>query len=720
VSFARLHKVVSYLIAGLGLAALSLGPELTTASELAIVAAFVGSWFAEGRLIREPRWVRGWTVGLFGLLGLQVLRGALGAAILPLVLEFTAALQLSRLFNRRGAREHQHIGALALLHLIAATVLSTELSYALAFLGFVIVAPWMLSLGHLRAEIEAQRRSAEPEDREEAVQRVLASKRLVGPGFLAGTAALALPLFALTGLLFIAFPRVGLGFLSFGRDVGRRVTGFGANVELGDFGVIRSDPTVVLRVTPPDLGERPPLRAALRLRGTSFDHYDGRRWTRSRDLESDSAARIDAYYAVPVRLPRPSEDEPWEIVLDPLDEPVIFLPPDTVGLEVPPRVVGGIDVGREIRQAPGLDIRYADADGLGLRYTAWTSDAPADAEPSALSPDEARRYLQVPEGQERVAALARRWTEGAEDDAARVRRLLARLRDSGELTYSLEMPDVGERNPLDVFLFDARRGHCEYFSTAMTVMLRTLGVPARNVTGFLGGRYNAYGRYYALSQGDAHSWVEAWLPGEGWVTVDPTPPARDDIAPDPGIFATLREVIDALRTRWSQDVVGYDLRQQMGLLRTLRRWLVEARPRGPDAAAAPAAEAPTDDAPELPGWSWIVLAALGLALVGAARLVLRRSRRQRVAEPAAVRLYRTLERTLAKLGHPRPPERTPLEHVAALAEAGFGELELVREVTRRYLEARFGGEPLASEEAERLHRAVKAMRRRRDLFASAR
>ncbi len=706
-SFGRLHKLVAYLISALGLLALSLGSELAWPVEAVIALAYAASFFAEGRLIRDPRWARAWNVGLLALIAVEVLRGVSGAPVLPLVLEVTAALQISRLMNRRGAREHQQIAALALLHLIAATVLSTELSYGLAFLGFVIVAPWMLALSHLRAEIEGQLHA----DRERSVERVLASKRVVGPGFLAGTAALALPLFAMTGVVFVAFPRVGLGFLTFGQSPGQRVSGFGANVELGDFGVIRTDPTVVLRVTPPDLPDPPPDRLPIRMRGTSFDHYDGRRWTRGDDRHSHGVGRLDDDYAVPHRLPDRARDRGWQVVLDGLDEPVVFTPPGTVGLEIPPRVTGGVEVGREIVYTPGVDIRYGDADGLGLRYTAWTSNDPRDRVRTPPDPEELRRYLEVPPRHARIARLARRWTRGAHDDETRVRMLLARLRDSGEYAYSLEMPEVGDRVPLEVFLLRAKRGHCEYFSTALAIMARTLGIPSRNVTGFLGGQLNPYGGYYSLSQGDAHSWVEVWLPDDGWVAVDPTPPARDEIVPDEGWIRRMREMVDAVRTRWAHDIVGYDLHSQVDLFRGVRDFFDAREARREQGSAASLSRLRT------PGRAWV----LGAVVLGSA-LALAWARRRRAAPknegPAAsaIQLYRALDRALAKLGHARPPERTPLEHLAALEQGGFPHLALAREITRRYLDARYGGEPIDAEVIARLTREVASLRRssRRD------
>ena len=132
--------------------------------------------------------------------------------------------------------------------------------------------------------------------------------------------------------------------------------------------------------------------------------------------------------------------------------------------------------------------------------------------------------------------------------------------------YDLDSPSGAARNPLDDFLFDSKRGHCEFYSTAMTVMLRTLDVPTRNVTGFVGGTFNRFSRSYVVRQGDAHSWVEVWLDRTGWTRFDPTPPSdaipRSEIS---GAFAVLRDFVEALGQRWSRHVVGYDLRQQLGL-----------------------------------------------------------------------------------------------------------------------------------------------------------
>ncbi|MGF1465871.1 MAG: transglutaminaseTgpA domain-containing protein [Sandaracinaceae bacterium] len=716
-SFRRLHQVVTYLLSAFGLFALSLGGELDAIAIGVLVAAYVGSLVAEGPILDDPRWVRGWTIGLMALLALQVLRGVAGAPLLPLGLEFIGALLVSRLYNRRSATEYQQAAALSILALIAGTVLSTQLSYAFAFLGFVIVTPWVLALGHLRAEIEGHYGEREAESPGGSgsgatrVARVLGSRRVIGPRFLLGTAALAVPLFLMTGVLFVAFPRVGLGFLTFGIRSGQRVAGFGSNIELGDFGVLRTDSTVVVRVTPPGLPEAPPPLAAIRLRGTSFDRYDGRTWTRDPGQRQRGTRRDGELYPVPHRMPQRRVDRPWRVVLDHLEEPVVFLPEGTVGLEIPVRTEAGFPVGREIRVAPGMDIRYADADGLGLRYTAWVSPEPPP--PPPLSDVERAAYLEVPPGHARVAALARRWTAGAATDLERVRALVTRLRD-GDYTYSLRTPEVGDRLPLEVFLFDARAGHCEYFSTSLAVMLRTLGIPARNVTGFLGGRWNSYGRYYSIRQGDAHSWVEAWVDGR-WVTLDATPPSRDALGPADGLFTWAQQLVDALAIRWSQDVVGYDLRTQWGLARRLRgtfRWLAGTRAR-PEASSSSGAR--PERAMRLPAWGGPAL--LGIIVLAFVVVRLRRGPPRDRSGPLsptaaeAVRLYRRLERALERRGQGRPAHRTPLEHADALRREGYGGAELVGRVTRRYMSARFGGEGLDGREASALRRELGSLPR---------
>jgi transglutaminase-like putative cysteine protease len=716
VSFALLHKLVTYLISGLGLYALSLGGELGPGPSVAFFVAWAASFFVEGERLRDERWIQGWNVAVVAFFVIEIARGVLGEPFLALGLEYAGFLQISRLFNRRGARDHQQIAVLAFLHLIAATVLSTDLAYGFVFVGFVVTTPWMLVLTQLRQEIEGNYEKPGTR-RGPDVDRVLASRRIVGPGFLAGTAALTLPIFVVTVALFLMFPRVGLGFLSFGSRGGQRTAGFGQNVELGDFGVIRDNPEVVMRLKlPMEEGAARPARIPILMRGTSFDRYDGRRWTRGDSSRRRQIRAEGDYYRV--RRERRLEDAEVEVILDHLDEPVIFLPARTVGLEIPPRIEGAVDRARRVDRAVGLDIRYADDDGLGLRYSAFVSTDPREELTETLEPEDRQRYLELPDGVERVAALARQLTESSGGDLERANAIQAHLRDSGDFTYSLEMPAVPtDADPLEVFLFEAKYGHCEYYSTAMAVMLRTIGIPSRNVTGFAGAFYNPYGDYYAVRQGDAHSWVEAYV-DDRWVTFDPTPPARGELGADDGLLADVRAIMDAIRTRWDRDVVGYDLRAQVRGLRRFFRWSWRIRNQlagggeEPETASTSSGGLTDRAAPFLGAAVALLIVFVGVWLA------LRRRRRRRQDKSgltsdarSAVRLYRQLERALDKNGLPRPTERTPREHAEAVREEGFAEADLVEEVTRRYEESRWGGDTLPRDELTRLRRKIAAIMR---------
>lgn len=697
-NFARMHKWVTYVFATAGLYALTLGGELTAPFQALMWVALVGSWFAEGAYLRSDVYVKRWTWVVIGAFVLQVLRSFfLGEPFLALGVEYAAFLQLSRLFNRRGAADHQQIAVLALLHLIAATILTTEIGYAVVFLAFVVVTPWMLTVSHLRREIEDHYQAEK--GGEERVNQLLRSQRIIGGRFLAATGLLSVPIFLITALLFLLFPRVGMGFLSFSRDKGQQVAGFGDDVELGGFGVIRDDPTVVLRITPNDLPPNPAPQMSFRMRGTSFDSYDGRRWTRAA-VESSPLRMQHGYYPLR-RHPSPGRDSVVAISLEPIDENVVFVPEGAVALRVPPRMRAGLPRARVLKRAPDGELRYADADGLGLQYEVFVEREPSPN--TVLTHVEQAHYLGVAGERSRITELARR-VAGEGTPELQAKRVEAYLSASGEFAYSLEQPRVGDRDPLEVFLFEAKSGHCEYFSTAMAIMLRTIGIPTRNVTGFVGGRYNSYGGYYALSQGDAHSWVEAYVDGR-WQTFDPTPASWGQEGPSDGFFAEVRAMMDALRSRWDNDIVDYDLRSQMSAFRAILTWA-----RGFRGTLQGGAEQSDDakketEVPRMRLNPWYLGAfVLTVVLVALWRQRLR-TRRSRAKDPMAY-VFGRYERALSRVGLTREAGETPREHLARLVALGFPAAEQAAFIVELHAQVRYGGRVLAAEEVQQAKAAV--------------
>lgn len=708
--FAFAHKIVAFLFAGLGLVALMLGTTFSPFDSMLVTAALVLSWFAEPPLIDRPGYSRFWNVAAVVFLIIQVGRAFAGEATLSVGVQYAAFLQISRLAHRKSAADYQQITILAFLHLIAGTVLSSGLDFAVVFFGFVVVMPWMLTLTHLRKELETQYGAGTPMLRGE-----LESRALTTPAFFGGTTLLAVPLFVLTAAMFFAFPRVGFGFLSgFGART-QSVAGFGDDVELGGFGTIRDDPTVVMRVKMSDLPNPPPRSIGVRLRGTSFDRYQQGRWSRTQSAGSEVQRLGDQYNLV--RPPKPG-DRAYEIILDPMEEPVLFIPEGAVALQVPPAIRSGRNRYRDIIQAPGFDVRYRGRLDSALTYKVFVE--PERRGWQERAPKKLRqRYLDIPEGYERVTQLAQQVVAGVSDPKAQAARVQQFLRQ-GDFRYTLQQPNTEGKDPLHVFLFEAKAGHCEYFSTAMAIMMRTLGVPARNVTGFLGADFNPYGNYYAVRNGNAHSWVEVYIDGR-WITFDPTPASREVFASPSGLLVKLRQLMDAMRVRWAEYVVEYNIRDQAQALRGVLDWYRSLRSdwgltRSPDRDAEMADDARLGPIPFRPDWRWFIGI---MATFGIGALFLRWRRKQRRQSRAgrqldpdrdrAVRLYLSLETSLRSAGHARPPDVTPSEHADALGESGFAAAAEVREVTDAYLAARFGEGGLEPQDYARLRHVSRSI-----------
>jgi transglutaminase-like putative cysteine protease len=181
----------------------------------------------------------------------------------------------------------------------------------------------------------------------------------------------------------------------------------------------------------------------------------------------------------------------------------------------------------------------------------------------------------------RTAELMRKWREETPDDTALVRRALEWFNQE-PFHYALNAPLLGSQ-AVDSFLFDTRTGYCEHYASAFTVMMRMAGIPARIVTGYQGGWFNADANYYLVRQSDAHAWSEVWLEGSGWTRVDPTAavsPLRIERGSlgaideprhmlDFNWVRSLRNTIDAMEKRWNTWVIDYNYQSQSRLFEDL-------------------------------------------------------------------------------------------------------------------------------------------------------
>lgn len=710
--FGLVHRIMTDLLAVLGVLALVSSGEITRAVSVAILVSLAAALAVPEAWQGKPAMARLATVTPLAALIIQVARLAWGAPLLQTAVEFAIALQIIRLATRRGAAQDQQVIVLAWLHFIAGTVLGGGLGYALALAGFLIVAPGALVLSHLRREVEgnyrqgARDRTGLPVD----VPRILRSRRVVGKTFLALTCLLSLPIFVFTAALFVLFPRVGLSLILLNRPTTGRMVGFSDHVDLGGVGTLRSDPTIVLRVEVPNLPEPPPQRLTMYLRGTALDAYDGRAWTRS--IRARVAVEKGSALIPIERMPVPGLDAAMKLDLEPIEPTVIFLPPDAVGMRIRPRGEPLFGGAIEVLKGSEGEYQYAGPDQRGIAYEVFLSSAVARTDRRLPDRDRAR-YLAVPKLSPRVVDLAQEWTAAASTPLEKANAIETRLKTT--YGYDLGSPSGGTADPLDHFLFESRRGHCEFFSTAHAVMLRVVGIPSRNVTGFVGGSYNRFGQYYSVREGDAHSWVEAWIDGVGWKRFDPTPPSgAQPLAAAGGWFATVRDMLEAMSRTWDRRVVRYDLQQQVWLLGGMRT-------RAADATMS--IRRFTSSATTSKG-GVVALTIVGVAVVGAAIWYVRRRRRgegprkadrpsaaaKRVREATA--LYEALDAAMLQAGVGRTPGTPPLKHAQGLQAARHPLAGDIRAVTDRYLRARFGGESLQPGEKRELEQRIARIRTR--------
>jgi protein-glutamine gamma-glutamyltransferase len=704
VRFGLIHRLMTDAIAVLGILALVTSGELGRWTAAAIVvglaAALAVPESAQGRT-----WMRRFsTVAPIALLVAQFARLFTGATVLELAIEFAAALQIIRLATRRGAAHDQQVIVLALLHLIAGTVIGGGLGYGLCFLGFLVIAPGALVLSHLRREVEgnyrqgARDRTGLPVD----VPRILRSRRVVDRSFLIATCLLSIPIFWFTAGLFVLFPRVGLSFLLLSKPHSGRMVGFSEHVDLGEVGTLRTDPTIALRVEIPERDlPHPPLRLAMHLRGAAFDTYDGHSWQRSQ-TQRDLATHEGGVLWIR-RAPDPLRDHVWHIDLEPIDPPVLFAPLRAVGMQVRQRGDPVLNPRLEIWSEPEGAFRYNGSDERGVRYDIYIGSE-LEAGFDSLSRSDEERYTALPNSMsERVRKLAHQLVKEGSSTFERAHTIEAYLRRS--FTYDLNSPAGKSADPLDDFLFTSRRGHCEFYSTAMVVLLRELKVPARNVTGFIGGSYNRFGHYYAVRQGDAHSWVEVFLPERGWQTFDPTPPAESEPRSElSGALAFVRDIIEATGQRWDRYVVGYDLRQQVFLFESISKF--NSRHVSPVLAKVKIARS---------------VAVIGLAGAVIAYFVWRRKKKPATSSrPAAdgrtrerliaTALYEQLEVAMNAQGIARGASIPPLQHAEALKGLGHPLAGEVLELTELYLHARFGGKSITEDDRKTFETRVRRVR----------
>lgn len=589
-----------------------------------------------------------------------------GDVVIPVV-DLLFLLLVAEALRSLNADNDTRLYSLSFALLLASTAYRPGLLFALAFTAYVALATVALMVGHLRRQAERHHTGDIPIPR----------------SFLVITAALSGVTLLFSALVFLTFPRVSQGWAGRGQPLASSIAGFADEVTLGSHGArIYGNPEIVLRVGFPD--GTPDNLQALHWRGRSYDHFDGIRWSRSSRMPPSLAP--SAWY------------ERWgsevlrqEIYGAPLDSRVIFGLHPLMDVEPQSRI-------QPIFDNAGDFLYWGSAPPV---YTAWS----IVGRPSPEALRAARggfvpardHYLQLPELSPEVLALADSLLSPFDNRYDMAVSLVDWFQR--EFSYTLELPATADEATLEHFLLDRKAGHCEYFSTAMAILLRTRGVPTREVNGFLGGEWSEFGDYLAVTQNQAHAWVEVWFPELGWVPFDPTPSGMGEGAALTSWFWPGRFLLDALQYRWSRWVLDYSLESQFGLL----QWTRQALSRDPDAGRN---LSPTEE----PGFPRRILwwVAGALVLLGGVP-ALRRLRRPPL--PGTTRVFIRLRNAARRAGVPPGPLHSPMALVGYLEATEHPAASAARDIVEGYLADRFSGVPLDGFRMKEMNGKLREVRR---------
>jgi protein-glutamine gamma-glutamyltransferase len=617
-----------------------------------------------------------------------------------------------KLFNVERERDYAYLAVLSFLMVLSAAILTVDSAFLAAFGVFIVLAVFCFMAMEMRRSSISASNSAPL-----AIPGLRTRRRTISPMHrLAGsltrtTAVMVAAILAASTFLFFAMPRISGGYLSRYAQSDAISTGFSDSVNLGEIGHIQQSSEVVahLRIDGDTIGDRQDLR----LRGSVLTLFDGKRWTnphRETDVLAQGYGRVFQLSSratasdrrEEIRIARGPQVDliHYRVLMEPLSTTVIFTIPAAQALFGSFRQIG-VDDDRTFHN---LDHDRSVTVYEGVSDVSVPLPTTLDRLQVAAPPVMPGRYLQLPERLDpRIPELAHKLTDS---QPSTYRRALAIERYlTTQYGYTLQLPSQPPADPLADFLFHRRRGHCEYFASSMAVMLRTVGISSRVITGFRGAQFNQLNSTYIVRASDAHSWVEAFIPGAGWTTFDPTP-AGD--APVTNFWTRSQLYLDAAREFWREWIVNYDvshqqtlsvtgIRQTRSKIGSFRRWSARQYHRMLQSARR-VHQAATNDPKRLLRPGLILVAIVLIIALPIAALHLRniwRAASPRISpSSASAILYLRMTRRLARHGYLRTPAQTPSEFAASIANIELR--DAVLRFTTSYERARFGASASAA------------------------
>jgi transglutaminase-like putative cysteine protease len=720
--FSNYFRASSYAMIACATLALVLAGGLHVALAGILAIVMVLAWMWEGTnwqlservglvivLLSVPLFILDWNYQK----GVEEPVGRLGVAALAHLIVFLSAVKLLQVKKDRDW---------VFLYLISffEVLLAAGLSFSPVFLGTLTLYLLCGLSTIISFEIQKSRRGLPPVEthllvppdsrifKNAARSERKGSRVNVETGRLPAVAVLLFVLiFVLALPLFLVAPRSAGAALTRSGSALSNFTGFSENVTLGEIGSLKRDDAIVMHVRIED----PQRNLDLRWRGVALDEFTGLGWRKSKELKLGEVEvprnpkNLEGpglfQFGTTPTLNRLTKQT---VFLEPIESPVLFaasrpiaIQGDFATVRVDPE--GSVQARRNLLSRTMYsalsDLTQPDANQLRQDVRPY---------PAAY-----RRYLKLPEALDpRIGALTNAVMVNAHAGNSYDLAKAIETHLHQEYGYSLEMA-AGGPDPLADFLFNVKAGHCEYFATAMAVMLRTRDIPARVVNGFLPGEYNEAAGAYTVRQSDAHSWVEVYFPETGsWVTFDPTPPAGREVPSRTGFTAQLGKYAEAFELIWFQYVIGYDKQEQRSLAASFQSELYSfGRSLGLFVSTLRQTISSKAGLVYLVGFGLAAAFVILSAVRRVRRFGWRRSLRVRpgreIPAGSPVAFYERLTGLLARRGLERDGGQTPLEFASDL------QLEPALTITRAYNRVRFGGQQLSAAEVRQIEDTLRQL-----------
>ncbi len=699
---------------------------------LPIAAAVVAMPFAE-RLQKAEEWYTQVTTGLavLALFGILASGPALGA--INTVVGLMMLVQIHALLHIKRQRHYGYLVLMTFSQVMAASMMSPSPEIGLVFIILVVFTIWALVLLDIFRSTEEEGEvlihgSLDFEARNGALRE--SGGRTFRRNMIGWISGLALASIALSTGLFFVIPRTEAG--AFGTQdilpIDEFTTGVSGEIDLRSAGRITEDRTALMNVRFPELpGGR--FNGPLYWRVTSFDKYAGDAWSRAGLTSSGNRLfQRSARFAAHPESERGSEEgvfradyaakntvqfEAFLVDLPGEGVPVLSLP-----LMVQPQTK---DAGLWSWD-PGGDftVRHLHRGESGIAYKGVS--AIEDSSPAQLRKSREdfrdlmnrRDYAMLTEHNLLPDTIATVHEVTADADTLYDRlNAIQQYLSSSLYRYSLQVPVLPERNPVDAFIRDIRTGHCQLFATSMALMARSEGIPCRLVSGYRGGQYDEGSESYTISANMAHVWVEVFFPDHGWIVFDPSP-----ILDDPGVFSfqsiqsTYSNIALQLQLFWLRNIVGYNASERNLYLGSLDQ--EESSPREirerPESTRMGVIQTMAGSLPRL--ILGLVLGTLIISsiLIARSSISARRSLSGlNASQVRAVKLYRLLRKRLARFGV--QCEGKTAEEIRSLAAELHAPLETaLAPILARYNAARFGLQELTPHEFKSMRQELRSVR----------